>query len=109
MYGVESDACPATSVVLIVLDCSDTEGTLSAARWLVQQGDNGPAGAGLRASLSCLYCWLYDWHGTPALGDWVMAFIKALEVSDAIPSQIRYPFRRIAFLIIICYTGKRKI
>ncbi|XP_026727872.1 ubiquitin carboxyl-terminal hydrolase 35-like [Trichoplusia ni] len=78
----QSDACPATSVVLIVLDCSDTEGTLSAARWLVQQGDNGPAGAGLRASLSCLYCWLYEWHGTPALGDWVMAFIKALEENE---------------------------
>lgn len=78
----QSDACPATSVVLIVLDCSDTEGNLSAARWLVQQGDNGPAGAGLRASLSCLYCWLYEWHGTPALGDWVLAFIKALEENE---------------------------
>lgn len=78
----ESDACPAASVVLIVLDCSDAEGNLSAARWLVQQGDNGPAGAGLRASLSCLYCWLHEWHGTPALGDWVLAFIKALEVRE---------------------------
>ncbi|PZC79742.1 hypothetical protein B5X24_HaOG215833 [Helicoverpa armigera] len=79
---LESDACPATSVVLIVLDSSDTEGNLSAARWLVQQGDNGPAGAGLRASLSCLYCWLHEWHLTPALGDWVFAFIKALEENE---------------------------
>lgn len=71
-------------MVLIVLDSSDAEGNLSAARWLVQQGDNGPAGAGLRASLSCLYNWLYEWHGTPALGDWVLAFIKALEVCDEI-------------------------
>ncbi|XP_049705819.1 ubiquitin carboxyl-terminal hydrolase 35 isoform X2 [Helicoverpa armigera] len=78
----QSDACPATSVVLIVLDSSDTEGNLSAARWLVQQGDNGPAGAGLRASLSCLYCWLHEWHLTPALGDWVFAFIKALEENE---------------------------
>ncbi|XP_075990534.1 deubiquitinating apoptotic inhibitor isoform X2 [Anticarsia gemmatalis] len=78
----QSDACPATSVVLVVLDSSDTEATLGAARWLVQQGDNGPAGAGLRASLSCLYIWLYEWHGTPALGDWVIAFIKALEENE---------------------------
>ncbi|KAM3968750.1 deubiquitinating apoptotic inhibitor [Aphomia sociella] len=78
----QSDACPATSVVLIVLDGSDSEATLSAARWLVQQGENGPAGAGLRASLSCLYRWMYEWHGTPALGDWVLAYIKALEENE---------------------------
>ncbi|XP_059045904.1 ubiquitin carboxyl-terminal hydrolase 35 [Achroia grisella] len=78
----QSDACPATSVVLIVLDESDNEATLSAARWLVQQGENGPAGAGLRASLSCLYRWMYEWHGTPALGDWILAFVKALEENE---------------------------
>lgn len=78
----QSDACPATSVVLIVLDGSNSEATLSAARWLVQQGQNGPAGAGLRASLSCLYRWMYEWHGTPALGDWVLAYIKALEENE---------------------------
>lgn len=88
--GTESDACPATSVVLIVLDGSDPEATLAAARWLVQQGENGPAGAGLRASLSCLYRWMYEWHGTPALGDWVTAFIKALEVcSQTLDSTCR--------------------
>ncbi|CAH0401940.1 unnamed protein product [Chilo suppressalis] len=78
----QSDACPATSVVLIVLDNSDQEATLAAARWLVQQGDNGPAGAGLRASLSCLYRWMYEWNGTPALGEWVLAYIKALEENE---------------------------
>ncbi|XP_013189447.1 ubiquitin carboxyl-terminal hydrolase 35 [Amyelois transitella] len=75
----QSDASPATSIVLVVLDWSDQDATLSAARWLVQQEENGPAGAGLRASLSCLYRWLYEWHATPTLGDWVMAYIKALE------------------------------
>ncbi|CAK1588225.1 unnamed protein product [Parnassius mnemosyne] len=78
----ESNACPATSVVLIVLDGSESEATLSAARWLVQQGENGPGGAGLRASLSCLYRWIYEWHGTPALGDWLIAYIKALEENE---------------------------
>lgn len=78
----QSDASPAASVVLIVLDSSDAEATLGAARWLVQQEDNGPAGAGLRASLSCLYIWLSEWHGTPSLGDWVIAFIKALEENE---------------------------
>lgn len=99
LYCAESDACPATSVVLVVLDISDTEGTLSAARWLVQQGDNGPAGAGLRASLSCLYIWLYEWHGTPALGDWVIAYIKALEVN--IDHNYLISFECVTLIIII--------
>ncbi|XP_053623793.1 ubiquitin carboxyl-terminal hydrolase 35 [Plodia interpunctella] len=74
----QSDASPLTSIVLVVLDSTDQEATLNVARWLVQR-ENGPAGAGLRASLSCLYRWLYEWHGTPTLGEWVMAYIKALE------------------------------
>ncbi|KAJ2954428.1 hypothetical protein O0L34_g2697 [Tuta absoluta] len=78
----QSDACPATSVILIVLDETDNEARLASARWLVQQGENGPAGAGLRASLSCLYRWMYEWHGTPSLGDWVIAYIKALEENE---------------------------
>ncbi|XP_063837984.1 ubiquitin carboxyl-terminal hydrolase 38 [Ostrinia nubilalis] len=78
----QSDACPSMSVVLVVLDSSDSDATLAAARWLVQQVDNGPAVAGLRASLSCLYRWMYEWHGTPALGDWVHAYIKALEENE---------------------------
>ncbi|XP_049884953.1 ubiquitin carboxyl-terminal hydrolase 35 [Pectinophora gossypiella] len=78
----QSDACPATSIVLTVLEGWDSEATLSAARWLVQQSENGPAGAGHRASLSCLYRWLYEWNGTALLGDWVMAYIKALEENE---------------------------
>lgn len=78
----QSDARPAVSVVLIVLDGTDMEGILAAARWLVQQEENGPAGAGLRASLTCFYTWLYEWHGTPTLGNWVIAFIKALEENE---------------------------
>ncbi|XP_073952579.1 deubiquitinating apoptotic inhibitor [Choristoneura fumiferana] len=82
IFDPQSDACPATSIVLIVLEGNNDEETLSAARWLVQQADNGPAGAGLRASLSCLYRWIYEWHYTPSLGDWVMAYIKALEENE---------------------------
>ncbi|XP_050360572.1 ubiquitin carboxyl-terminal hydrolase 35 [Nymphalis io] len=78
----QSDACPATAAVLIVIDESDEESALSAARWLVQQRENGPAGAGLRAALSCLFRWLYEWHGTPALGNWLIAYIKALEENE---------------------------
>ncbi|XP_045458418.1 ubiquitin carboxyl-terminal hydrolase 35-like [Melitaea cinxia] len=78
----QSDACPATAAVLIVIDESDEENALSAARWLVQQRENGPAGAGHRAALSCLYRWLYEWHGTPALGNWLVAYIKALEENE---------------------------
>lgn len=84
MYRLESDANAATSVVLGVLDTSSAESLMSTARWVVQQGEKGPAGAGHRASLSCLYSWLCEdqgqWQGTPVLGDWVMSFIKALEV-----------------------------
>lgn len=87
-------------MVLIVLDSSDHEATLSAARWLVQQGDNGPAGAGLRASLSCLYRWMYEWHGTPALGDWVLAYIKALEVRSVISLPLAYFITKITVTLI---------
>lgn len=76
---VESNACAATSVVLVVLN-SESEVAQSTARWLVQQGE-GPGSAGLRASLSCLYSWLCTCTITHGLGDWIMALIKALEVS----------------------------
>lgn len=73
---------PQTSVVLVVLDGLDDAATMSNARWLVQQGESGPDGAGLRAALSVLYCWMHSWQGTPLLGDWVMAYIKALEENE---------------------------
>ena len=75
---------------MIVIDETDEESALSAARWLVQQRENGPAGAGSRAALSCLYRWLPEWHGTSALGNWIIAYIKALEVNhkDVDKSQI---------------------
>ncbi|XP_034839587.1 ubiquitin carboxyl-terminal hydrolase 35 [Maniola hyperantus] len=78
----QSEACPATAAILIVLDESDEEAALSSARWLVQRTENGPAGPGLRAALSCLYRWLHDWHSTPALGFWIVSYIKALEEND---------------------------
>ncbi|XP_045784830.1 ubiquitin carboxyl-terminal hydrolase 38 [Maniola jurtina] len=78
----QSEACPATAAVLIVIDQSDEEAALSSARWLVQRTENGPSGAGLRAALSCLYRWLHDWHSTPALGFWIVSYIKALEEND---------------------------
>lgn len=53
---VESDACPAMSVVLIVFDGAESEDMMKAARWLMERDENGPAaGAGLRACLSCFY------------------------------------------------------
>ncbi|XP_063373238.1 ubiquitin carboxyl-terminal hydrolase 35 [Cydia amplana] len=82
IFDPQSDACPATSIVLVVLDGLNGEETLSAARWLVQQADHSPEAAGLRASLSCLYRWMYEWHGTPTLGEWVTAYIKALEENE---------------------------
>lgn len=76
----ETEAGPATSVVLVALAGCGEEAMLSAARWWVQQNENGPASAGLKAALSCLYSWMCVWHHTLTLGDWVMSFIKALEV-----------------------------
>ncbi|XP_039763299.1 ubiquitin carboxyl-terminal hydrolase 38 isoform X2 [Pararge aegeria] len=77
----QSDACPATAAVLIIIDESDENETMSAARVLVEQTENRPAGPGLRAALSCLYRWLHSWHSTPGLGFWILAYIKALEES----------------------------
>ncbi|KAJ0183776.1 hypothetical protein K1T71_000199 [Dendrolimus kikuchii] len=85
-YSVISDpqteAGPATSVVLVALAGSGEEAMLSAARWWVQQNENGPASAGLKAALSCLYRWMCEWRHTLTLGDWVMSFIKALEETE---------------------------
>ncbi|XP_072931097.1 ubiquitin carboxyl-terminal hydrolase 35 isoform X2 [Epargyreus clarus] len=78
----QSDACPAMSTVLVVIDSNDTDASMNAARWLVQQRDNGPGGAGLRSSLSCLYRWMYEWHGTPTLGNWILSYVKALQESE---------------------------
>ncbi|XP_048488736.1 ubiquitin carboxyl-terminal hydrolase 35 isoform X2 [Plutella xylostella] len=79
----QSDACPAMSVVLIVFDGAESEDMMKAARWLMERDENGPAaGAGLRACLSCFYRWTYQWDGTPALGDWIMTFIKVLEEKE---------------------------
>ncbi|OWR50453.1 Ubiquitin specific protease [Danaus plexippus plexippus] len=95
----QSDACPATAAVLVVIDESDDEGALSAARWLVQQRENGPAGAGLRAALSCLFRWLLHWHGTPALGNWIVAYIKALEENEQYDILIQTSLDNVAKLI----------
>ncbi|XP_038216349.1 ubiquitin carboxyl-terminal hydrolase 35 [Zerene cesonia] len=93
----QSDACPATSVVLIVIDESEAEAGLSSARWLVQQ-ESGPAGAGLRSALSCLYRWLAEWHGTPTLGSWIICFIKALEENELFDILIEVSVDNIANL-----------
>lgn len=76
----QSEIPATTSVGLTVLDGMNNEAMLSKARWLVQQGENGPSGSGLRAALSHLFRWLHEWHCTPVLGDWVLAYVKALEV-----------------------------
>lgn len=80
VYISESAASPPTAAVLIVFDDLDQETVLSAARWLVENKEKEPGGAGLRSALSCIYSWLFAWNGTPALGRWILAYIKALEV-----------------------------
>ncbi|XP_023945863.1 ubiquitin carboxyl-terminal hydrolase 35 [Bicyclus anynana] len=77
----ESNACPATAAVLIIIDDSDEDEIMSSTRLLVEQTENGPAGPRFHAALSCLYRWLHDWHCTPTLGFWILAYIKALEES----------------------------
>ncbi|CAH2035234.1 unnamed protein product, partial [Iphiclides podalirius] len=97
----ESRACPAMSVALIVLDGMDEEASLSAARWLVQRGENGPNGAGLRASLACLYRWIHEWNSTPALGDWLLAYIKALEENEHFDILIEVSVENLCSLVMM--------
>ncbi|XP_045490063.1 ubiquitin carboxyl-terminal hydrolase 38 isoform X1 [Pieris rapae] len=74
-----SNACPATSVVLIVMDAPDPRAALSTARWIIQQSKKGASDDGLRSALSCLYRWLSESYTLPYLSNWILCFIKVLE------------------------------
>ncbi|XP_013162217.1 PREDICTED: ubiquitin carboxyl-terminal hydrolase 35-like isoform X2 [Papilio xuthus] len=72
-----SDARPAMSVILIVLDGSETEAPFGTARWL----EGGPSPASLGTALACLYRWITEWNASPALSDWVLGYMKKLEIT----------------------------
>ncbi|XP_045542226.1 ubiquitin carboxyl-terminal hydrolase 35 isoform X3 [Papilio machaon] len=72
-----SNARPAMSVILIVLDGSETEAPFGTARWL----EGGPSPASLGTALACLYRWISEWNASPALSDWVLGYMKKLEIT----------------------------
>ncbi|XP_045542224.1 ubiquitin carboxyl-terminal hydrolase 35 isoform X1 [Papilio machaon] len=73
-----SNARPAMSVILIVLDGSETEAPFGTARWL----EGGPSPASLGTALACLYRWISEWNASPALSDWVLGYMKKLEENE---------------------------
>ncbi|XP_013137932.1 PREDICTED: ubiquitin carboxyl-terminal hydrolase 46-like isoform X2 [Papilio polytes] len=72
-----SDARPAMSVILIVLDGSEIEAPFGIARWL----EDGPTPASIGTALNCLYRWITEWNASPALSDWVLGYMKKLEIA----------------------------
>ncbi|XP_013137916.1 PREDICTED: ubiquitin carboxyl-terminal hydrolase 35-like isoform X1 [Papilio polytes] len=73
-----SDARPAMSVILIVLDGSEIEAPFGIARWL----EDGPTPASIGTALNCLYRWITEWNASPALSDWVLGYMKKLEENE---------------------------
>ncbi|XP_041986587.1 ubiquitin carboxyl-terminal hydrolase 35 [Aricia agestis] len=73
---------PPIADVLVVIEGADEESILMAAKWVVKQRKDEPTGTNHTVALSRLYLWLCNWHGTPALGNWILAYIKALEESQ---------------------------
>ncbi|XP_068625987.1 ubiquitin carboxyl-terminal hydrolase 38-like isoform X2 [Battus philenor] len=86
IYAITSDSqsnvSAVTSAALVVCNGLDNDQILAAARELIQQEDTTTAGGRLRNSLSYFYHWICEWQSTAALGDWLLAFIQALEEKE---------------------------